>query len=45
MKDDDYASGISECALTQPAKLLNSLRMKMAGFLCLPTINNNLRIL
>lgn len=32
MKDDDYASGSSECALTQPVKLLNSLHMKTADF-------------
>lgn len=32
MKDDDDASGSSECVLTKPVKLLNSLHMKTAGF-------------
>lgn len=45
MKNDDYASGSSECALTQPIELLDSLCMKMAVFLGLPTIHNDLRIL
>lgn len=44
MNDDDYASGSSKCALTQAVKLSNSLCMKMAVFLDLPTINNNVRI-
>lgn len=45
MKNDDYASGSSECPLTQPIKLLDGLCMKTAVFLGLPTIRNNLRIL
>lgn len=32
MKDDDYASGSSECVSTQPVKLLNSVPVKTAGF-------------